>query len=76
MIFAFILSALRLLGLLPRPWAFRVGRAFGYIMLRADKKHRQIVYRNLSRAFGNEKNAEDVRRLSRGVFENLGLLLF
>jgi KDO2-lipid IV(A) lauroyltransferase len=41
-----------------------------------DKKHRNIVYRNLSNAFGDEKTCEEIRLLARQVFENLGKLLF
>jgi KDO2-lipid IV(A) lauroyltransferase len=71
-----IVAAFRLLGLVPRIWAFRVGNLLGHIIFLADRKHRGIVLSNLSHAFGNEKKPGEIRLLARQVFRNLGQILF
>lgn len=67
---------LRVLGLLPRSWASRTGSSLGHMAILMDRKHRKIVYGNLSSAFGDTKTSAEIRLLARQVFENLGKLMF
>lgn len=65
-----------LLGLLPRPLARRLGNALGYIWYRLDWRHRQIALDNLTRAFGHEKSAHEIRTLALRNFKQTGQILF
>jgi len=60
----------RLLGLIPRKWAFRLCNCLGHLLFLADKKHREIVLNNLTRAFGREKNRYEIKMLAKQVFKN------
>ena len=72
LIYFVIVKFLRLIGGLPRHWAFRIGRALGHIVMLLDKKHQKIAEGNLTNAFGGEKTCTEIRLLARQVFENLG----
>ena len=66
----------KLIGLIPRKLAFRLGNLMGQILFLADRKHRKIALNNLTRAFGHEKNPYEIRILARRVFKNLGQIIF
>ena len=66
----------RLIGLIPRQLAFRLGNFLGHIVFLADSKHREIVFGNLFRAFGNEKSPYEIRMLARQVFMNALQIIF
>ena len=66
----------KLIGLIPRKLAFRLGNLMGQILFLADRKHRKIALNNLTCAFGNEKNPYEIRILARRVFKNLGQIVF
>ena len=74
--YVLIVRFLKALGTLPRSWASFFGRALGSMIMLVDKKHKSIVQRNLSLAFGSGKTSGEIRLLARQVFENLGKLLF
>ncbi|MFC1811247.1 lysophospholipid acyltransferase family protein [Thermodesulfobacteriota bacterium] len=69
-------TSLNLLGLIPRPWAVRLGNFIGEVLFLAAGKHRQITLNNLTQAFGHEKNPYEIKMLARKVFKNLGQILF
>ena len=66
----------RLLGLIPRKWAFRLCNCLGHLLFLADKKHREIVLNNLTRAFGREKNRYEIEMLAKQVFKNAFQIVF
>ena len=66
----------RLIGLIPRQWAFRLGNFLGQLVFLADRKHREIVLGNLSRAFGHEKSPYEIRMLAKQVFMNSFQIIF
>lgn len=74
-VYNLITAFFNLLGLIPRKWAFRLGNALGRIWFAVDKKHRKIAIDNLTRAFGNEKKASEIKTLAERVFNNLGQIL-
>ena len=69
-------TAFRVLGLMPRAGAVRIGNAIGRVWLAVDAKHRMIADANLSRAFGDEMTPADRRRLVRRVFANIARIPF
>ncbi len=66
----------KLIGLIPRKLAFRLGNLMGQILFLADRKHRKIALNNLTYAFGHEKNPSEIQILARRVFKNLGQIIF
>jgi len=66
----------RLLGLIPRRWSIRFGNCLGHLLFLVDKKHREIVLDNLTRAFGREKNQHEIRMLAKRVFKNALKIVF
>jgi KDO2-lipid IV(A) lauroyltransferase len=60
----------RVIGFIPRKWSFRFGKFLGHFLFLVDKKHQRIVLDNLNRAFGHEKNQNEIRKLGKQVFVN------
>ncbi|MEA3429136.1 MAG: lysophospholipid acyltransferase family protein [Thermodesulfobacteriota bacterium] len=71
-----IAGLLKVLGLIPRRTAFKLGNFIGRILFLFDKKHRKIAIENLTRAFGHEKSSYEIKTLARSVFKNLSQILF
>lgn len=57
---------------LPEPLAYAVGEGAGRLACRLDRRHREIAAENLAAAFPGRYAPEDLDRLVRAVFENLG----
>ncbi|HDZ77040.1 MAG TPA: hypothetical protein ENH41_03045 [Candidatus Omnitrophica bacterium] len=53
-----------------------MGKIFGRMLFILDKKHRNIVYRNLRFVFHKDKSPQELNRIARLSFENLGKNLF
>jgi KDO2-lipid IV(A) lauroyltransferase len=66
----------RLLGLIPRRWAFRLSHSLGHFLCLVDTKHREIVLNNLIRAFGREKTRYEIEMLAKQVFKNALQIVF
>ncbi|MFC1567275.1 lysophospholipid acyltransferase family protein [Thermodesulfobacteriota bacterium] len=66
----------RLLGLIPHKWTLRLGNCLGHFLYQVDKKHREIVLNNLTRAFGREKNRYEIKMLGKQVFKNAFQIVF
>ncbi len=64
-------NLLLVLGRCPPRTLSSFARVFGALWHRMDSRHRIIALRNLELAYGDELNAEDRRRICRGVFEHL-----
>ncbi|MEA3427989.1 MAG: lysophospholipid acyltransferase family protein [Thermodesulfobacteriota bacterium] len=71
-----IAGMLKVLGLIPRRTAFKLGNFIGRILFLFDKKHRKIAIENLTRAFGHEKSSYEIKTLAKSVFKNLSQILF
>ena len=71
-----IAGLLKVLGLIPRKTAFKLGNFIGQILFLADRKHRKIAIDNLTRSFGHEKSSYEIKTLARSVFKNLSQILF
>lgn len=57
---------------LPRKYIVRIGRLLGSLAYVLDRRHRRIVERNLKFTHP-EWNQDHVRKLARGVFQNMGI---
>ena len=66
----------KLAGLLPGPFAFRVGEVLGGLAYHLMSARRQIVLRNLRIAFYQEKELPELRRMVRETFRRTGANLF
>ncbi len=66
----------RLIGLLSPETVYRASRITARLWFRLDKKHRNIVRRNLSRALGHELSGKDMQALTLNVYENICRILF
>ena len=64
------------MGILPKIWRDQLGDALGRLMYRLDKRHKKVVLKNLSIAFGNEKTPDEIQRIAIKCFENLGRICF
>ena len=71
-----IAALLKVSGLIPRKMSFKLGNFIGQILFFADKKHREIALKNLTRSFGREKSPYEIKKLARRVFKNFGQIIF
>lgn len=62
-----------LVGHIPRTLTVLLGRLFGTLAYRLDKKRKKITIENITKAFGNEKRPEEIERIARGTFKNLAI---
>ncbi|MBI5887666.1 MAG: lysophospholipid acyltransferase family protein [Deltaproteobacteria bacterium] len=65
-----------LFGHLPLSIPALLGRIFGLLIYRLDKKHRDIAKDNLRRAFGADKSGKEIERITKKVFQNLAAVFF
>ena len=71
-----IQATAHMLGVLPAQIRNTAAVVLGRIVFAADAKHRRIAIENLTRAFGNEKSAAQIRSIAIKVFENMFRILF
>jgi len=57
---------------LPLRWVARIGRGAGALAWRLDGRHRRIVLENLTRCFGTEKSAPEIRAIGRENLRRIG----
>jgi len=62
----------KLLNWLPESCAYALGEGAGRVWCALDRRHRVIVMENLAAAFPGRYAPEELDRLARAVFENLG----
>lgn len=58
--------------LLPQKFAFRIGELLGELLYRIMPRRRQIGYKNLTIAFGDELTEQEKYQILRSNFSNLG----
>ncbi len=61
---------------LPIGVVYRLGQTLGWLAFQLLGPYRRLAISNLTIAFGGEKSAEEIRRLARASFLNLGANLF
>ncbi len=66
----------RLIGLIPRKWSVASANFMGAVLFALSRKHRQIAMENLTRVYGNNKNAHEIKTLCRDVFKNFSQIIF
>ena len=71
-----LMNTLRILGMIPRKWSYRLGNLIGMAVFHLDKKHRGIAIDNLVHAFGHERDRYEIKTIAREVFKNLSQILF
>ena len=65
-----------ILRVLPRRTRLFIGRLAGELVFRLDKRHRDITFRNLDRAFGESKTDAEKWAIARGTFRHFGSMIF
>jgi KDO2-lipid IV(A) lauroyltransferase len=66
----------KLVGQIPQQWVYRLSHFMGLLLFHVDKKHQKITLSNLTNAFKNEKDSDEIRHIAQQVFKNLALILF
>jgi len=61
--------------LLPVRAGLFIGRQFGLLVFILSRKRAAIAYANLKAAFSQEKSPSEIKRISRGVYKNLGQVM-
>jgi len=61
--------------LLPVRTGLFIGRQFGSFVFILNRKRAAIAYVNLKAAFCGEKGPQEIKRIARGVYQNLGQIL-
>lgn len=70
-IYGFARAVSGILYILPRACLLSLAQILGSAAYIIVSKHREETIRNLTTAFGKEKSAEEIKRIARGVFQNL-----
>lgn len=70
--YIFYISLAYILRMIPLLLSLRIGETLGMILFIVDKKHREIALTNIRRAFRNEKTEEEIIRIAKGCYRNLG----
>src|SRR5258708_7449342 len=66
------LVLVKTLQTLPLPWVAWFGRRGGALAYWLDGRHRRVALQNLTRCFGAEKTASEIRKLAHENFRRLG----
>ncbi len=62
----------RLARLLPLNPAMKLGEKLGWLLYKADKRHRLIAHDNLKKVWGEQKPPEELKLIARRCFSNFG----
>jgi KDO2-lipid IV(A) lauroyltransferase len=63
------------INLLPEDFVLWVGRQLGGVVYYLDWEHRQVAFQNLYLAFGQEKSENQIRKIAKKTFQNLGMMI-
>jgi KDO2-lipid IV(A) lauroyltransferase len=72
LIYALARMLVALIQALPLPWVARTGRALGGLAFHLTARYRRVTLQNLTRCFGGEKSAAEIRELARENFRRIG----
>lgn len=64
-----------IINLLPEPFSLWMGRQLGRAGYYLDWEHRRVALQNLTIAFGREKSEDQIRKIAKKTFQNLGMML-
>jgi len=64
-------ALIALVQLPPLPVVARLGRAGGALAFHLDPRHRRVVRENLTKCFGAEKSAAEIRALTKEIFRRI-----
>lgn len=73
LLYILLLIVSRTIILLPYGFTLQVGKSFGFLAYLFLPKYSRITKQQLKAAFGNEKSQEQVNKIAKGVFTNLGI---
>src|SRR5262245_26899702 len=65
-------AIVRFVQRIPLPWVARLGRAGGGLAYLLDARHRRVAVSKLTKGFGNERPAGEIRALARENFRRIG----
>lgn len=71
-IYALARAVVAAIQVLPLLWVARLGRALGGLAFHLSARYRRVVLENLTRCFGAEKSATEIRELARENFRRIG----
>ena len=60
---------------LPVNMALAFGRGVAWIMFYVDRRHKAMAYANITKAVGQDKSPRDLRRITYGLYETIGMNL-
>ena len=63
-----------LINLLPEGFVLWIGRQLGSVYYYLDWEHRRVAFQNLHLAFGHERSENQIRRIAKKTFQNLGMM--
>ena len=72
LLYAVVRAFVAFLQLLPLNVVARLGRAGGALAFHLDRRHRRVVWDNLTMCFGNEKSPDEIIQIARETFCRLG----
>ncbi|MSU61046.1 MAG: hypothetical protein EXS31_01415 [Pedosphaera sp.] len=72
LLYLLAVTVIGLIRLLPLTTVARLGRFFGTLAYTIDARHRKVAISNLTRCFGGEKSAAEIRELARENFRRIG----
>lgn len=70
--YIFYISLAWFFNLIPFSFSSRIGEGVGRLLFLLDKRHREITFSNLRRAFGKEKSEREIYRIGKACYGNLG----
>lgn len=68
----FARSLVAVVQALPLTWVARLGRAWGALAFRFDRRHRRVVLDNLNMCFAREKSAGEIHAIAKENFRRIG----
>ena len=72
LIYALARTIVAAIQALPLPAAARLGRALGRLAFYLSGRYRRVTLQNLTMVFGGEKSPEEIQKLARENFRNIG----
>ena len=72
LLYAVVRAFVAFLQLLPLNVVARLGRAGGVLAFHIDRRHRRVVWDNLTMCFGSEKSPAEILQIARETFCRLG----
>ncbi len=75
-IYKIIILFFKLIGAIPKKYAFKISGFLGRLWFLLDKNHRETALKNLTNAFGKELSRTNIKKIALKVFQNILLMPF